>query len=339
MRIKLVIASDDADYAKHLSDYISRQYSDTIAVTLCMTRHRFQALLETQRFDVALIDPQLAEGLDLSSIGLPLVLEESNSHEEHNRTGISTITKYQRISAMVSEFLCGCAKASKYGAGANSEQACITAVWSPAGGVGKTTVALSYAAKKVSEGKQVLYLNLEPFSSVPAYFAQSGKSISAAFEMLGNGEGNVRMLIRGICQQDRGAGVAYFCRPENFDDMYALSAENIAELTTVCAGVTDELVIDMSCVCDWRTRKVFDLADRIFLVTDQSAASEVKIAQFTSQHNVFDSIKDKLVLIANKGASVSTRISGTIHNLPLVSSVDSTEVYKALSGSMELVPG
>ncbi|MCL2201722.1 MAG: hypothetical protein FWB75_07130, partial [Oscillospiraceae bacterium] len=200
---------------------------------------------------------------------------------------------------------------------------------------GKTTVALSYAAQKVAEGKQVLYLNLESFSSVPAYFAQTGKSISAVFEMLENSDGNVKMLIRGICQQDSGVGMAYFCRPENFDDMYALSAENIAELTSVCAGVTEELVIDMSCVCDRRTRKVFELADKVLLVTDPTATAQVKLSQFSTQHTVFESIKDKVVLVANKGAELGCEIAQAVWKLPFVQSANHTAVYKALSGSFE----
>jgi hypothetical protein len=154
--------------------------------------------------------------------------------------------------------------------------------------------------------------------------------------MLENSEGNVRMLIRGIRQQDSGVGVAYFRRPDNFDDMYALTAENIAELTIVCAGVTEELVIDMSCVCDWRTRKVFELAEKVLIVTDPTSTAEVKLSQFASQHTVFDSIKDKAVLIANKGASVSTTLTESVIPLPLVQSADPAAVYKTLSGKFEV---
>ena len=212
----------------------------------------------------------------------------------------------------------------------NSGRANITAVWSPAGGVGKTTVALALAAKKVIDGRQVLYLSLEHFSSVPAYFTDSGKSISAVFEMLESSEGNVRMLIRSVFRRDNG-GIAYFCRPDNFDDINILSTENIATLTSACAFNTDELIIDMSCVCDERTRQVFRLADKVLLVTDPTIAAQTKFSQFASQHDDFDKIKDKTALVANKGAAVDTPMTVGIISLPFVQSADHITVYKTLA--------
>ncbi|MCL2391202.1 MAG: hypothetical protein FWC66_01175 [Oscillospiraceae bacterium] len=335
MRTKLLIASADVGYAEHLSNYISEHYRSTIEVSMFRTQKSLADLPENQRFDAALFDVDLLEGFDTSRIVLPVLLVSEDAEESTGFENFETISKYQRISAIVSELLSKCAKITKYSGDPDSNNANITAVWSPSGGVGKTTVALSYAASRAAVGKRVLYLNLEPFSSVPAYFNDSGKSISAAFEMLENAQGNLQMLIRGICQQDREAGVAYFCRPENFDDMYALSSDNIAELTTVCAGVTEELVVDMSCVCDWRTRKVFELVDTIFIVTDKTTTAQVKLSQFLSQHNVFESIKEKVTLVANKGAAVSMEVDGAIWKLPWVSSSDPKTVYKTLSSCFE----
>jgi hypothetical protein len=149
--------------------------------------------------------------------------------------------------------------------------------------------------------------------------------------MLDGHEGNIKMLIRGIRQQDNGAGFSYLCRPDNFDDMYILSAENISVLIESCAEVSDELVIDMSCVCDIRNRRVFDLADRVLLVTDQSITAQTKLSQFTSQHNVFERIMAKSVLVANKGASTGNPPLGAVIRLPLVQSANASDVYKALS--------
>jgi len=334
MRIKLLVATCETDYAQHLSNHLSKHYADSIVVCMCRSRECLSEVLKTQKFDVALFEKDMFEDEDISLVNLPLMLtteEERQIAQDQSKL----IIKYQRISLIVAEIMSKCAKLSKYVKGLSNFRANITAVWSPAGGVGKTTVALSYAAKKVSEGKQVLYLNLESFSSVPAYFSETGRSISAVFEMLGDGEGNIKMLIRGICQQDSGVGVAYFCRPENFDDMYALSAENIGELTSVCASVTEELVIDMSCACDWRARKVFEHADKVLLVSDTTTTAKVKLSQFISQHNVFEGIKEKVVFVANKGAVIAQQTPEKIMNLPLVKATDPKAVYKTLSGSLE----
>jgi len=330
MKIKLLIATDETDYAEHLSDSIARHHADVITVSVCLSQDRMREMLEAQKFDAALLEASFAEGMDLSRITLPILLAEEGRALPVTTAKLKWVKKFQRISTMVSDVLELYAKVSGSGWDPDREKALVTAVWSPAGGVGKTTVALAYATKKHSEGKEVLYLDLEPFSSVPAYFDEMGKSISAVFEMLDNNEGNIKILIRGLRRQDNG-GVSYFCHPDNFDDMNVLSAENISALIKACAGVTEELVIDMSCVCDDRTRQVFKLADRILLVIDPANVSHFKLSQFTSQHEVFDSIKDKAIIVANKDAAVRESLTEEITFLPLVHTTDPTAVYRTLS--------
>ena len=357
MRIKLLIATCDNDYAGHLSNMISEHHADIIEVCVCSTAGCLRELLTAQRFDVALLAEELAGDADLRSIHLPLLLwaEGGDSLYEGSggggggaveqlgsipavsvprdraecARGMGRISKYQRISALVANMLEQYAKVSPDSRGYDSKRARITAVWSPAGGVGKTTVALAYAGKMASEGKQALYLNLEHFSSAPAYFHETGRSISSVFEMLEAHEGNVRILISGIrCQE---SGVSYFCRPDNFDDMNILSPENIAALVDTCSEMTDELIIDMSSVCGERERQVFDLADSVFIVTDSSSTAQAKLCQFSAQHNVFGRIKEKAVFIANRGAEIGAPLVDTIISLPFVQTADAVAVFKTLS--------
>ena len=332
MRVKLLIATTDADYAGHISSRISECHADVFDVSVCSLPERLQDTLSARKFDAALLEAPFAESADMQNIQLPLLLwSEDESIPDAAKT-LGIVRKYQRISTIAANVLEQYAKVSAGGCGFDPDKAHITAIWSSAGGVGKTTVALAYAAKKISEGKQVLYLNLEPFSSVPVYFSDSGKSISTVFEMLDNQEGNVRMLIQGIRRCSSEVGIAYFCRPDNFDDMNILSAENVAALIEACAGVTEELVIDMSCVCDERARQIFGVADLILLVTDTTTTAQTKLSQFTTQHHIFERIKDKTILVANKGAAVSEPLTDTIISLPYVQSADVTAVYSALSG-------
>lgn len=338
MRIKLAIATSETDYSEHLSSYISQHYSDIMDVIVCSTSNSLDDALAHHKFDAALLEQSFifeATEADLRVITLPLVLIGDTEEDTKPILELKGIRKYQRISSIVADLFEHLAKISKHSRNLISGKANITAFWSPSGGVGKTAVALAYAIRKSAEARQVLYLNLETFSSVPAYFYESGKSISTVFEMLESDEGDIKMIIRSICKQDQSVGVSYFCKPENFDDMHTLSADNIAELTSGCAGITEELVIDMSCACDWKARKIFELADQIMIVTDPSVTSEVKLLQFISQHNVFESISEKLTIIANKGAATEKVNDNAILHLPLITSNDPMEVCKMLSLSFE----
>ena len=330
MRIKLLIASDDADYTDHLSGYISEHHADIIEVSVCSVPERLKELLKAQDFDAALLEAPLIVGLDLSPISLPMLLWTDGGNAAAETAELTKINKYQRISSIAAGVLEHCAKQSPDTCGPNSARARITAVWSPAGGVGKTSVALALSAKMASERKNAMYLNLEHFSSLPTYFTETGKSISAVFEMLENSECNIRMLIKGLCRHDNG-GISYLCRPENYDDINILSGENVTVLVSACAGISDELIIDLPNVCDERTRRIFALADKVLLVIDQTPTARLKLSQFASQHNVFELIKDKAALVENKSSATGEQLTDAVLSLPLIQSADPQTIYKTLS--------
>jgi len=332
MKTQLLVATSDAEYAEHLSNMLSEHHSDVIDVSLCRSGEKLREQLKSRKYDVALLEEDMIWEGDLLSIRLPLVLWSENEFSSEVPDGIKKIRKYQRISSMVGEVLELYAKGLKNGCGPCSKRARITAVWSPMGGVGKTTVALAYAERKASEGKQSLYLDLQPFSSLGVYFAAAGRSISAVFEMIETEEGDAGMLMRSIKQQDSGSGISYFCRPENYDDMNILTPEGLTLLIETCAELTEDLVVDMSCLCDSCTQKIFELADRILLVTDASRSSQIKFSQFATQHNIFQHIRDKTTLIANRGARITDTLVDDVIYLPLVQSPDAVAVYKTLSG-------
>ena len=334
MKIKLLVATKDTDYSEHLSDVLSKDHSDVIEVSVCSTKERFHSLLDTQLFDSALLDPSMISSCDLKAIALPLLLWAKEDDTIDMPVGIKIIRKYQRISSLVGTILENYALVSSESSGTDLDRAYITAVWSPAGGVGKTTVSLAYAAKKVSDGKQVVYLNLEPFSSVPAFFSESGTSISTVFDLLESRSGNLKVLLKGILRLDSTAGIGYFCCPDNYDDINILSADDISVLITACSGVTDELVIDLPNICDSRSQKVFDLADNILLVTDPSPTAKSKLSQFVSQHNTFERIRSKTKIVANKGASPGSQPADCSLSLPLLHAADEPAVYRTLAAGM-----
>lgn len=329
MKIRLLIATADKDYTDHLSNTISKRYADTLELSICTSAERLSDLTAAGKYDAALLEPDFISAVAPGSIIVPFVLVDELG-QGADSGNVKNIRKYQRISSMTGQVIESCAEAGRGPGGVDASKAQITAVWSPAGGTGKTTVALAYAASKASAGKQVVYLNLENFSSTPVYFPESGRSISKALEKL---ESNLQLFLLGIRQQDVGSGIMYFCGPENYDDICILTDEDIEKLITACATEVDELVIDLSSQIDKRVVKTFGMADKILLIADPSNASQVKINQFITQHNVFGQIQPKAVLVNNKNAaSQGAGISKTVM-LPYVQTGDPISVFKTLSGS------
>jgi MinD-like ATPase involved in chromosome partitioning or flagellar assembly len=333
MKIQLLIATSDKDYAEHLSGTLSEKYAETYEVTVCSALERLESLLSARTFDVALFGAEFAPTGELPKIRLPLLLWDGMESGGHSVQGIERIHKYQRISRISSEILESCANIatgmSEFG-GFGNGKANITAVWSPAGGVGKTTVALAYAAQKAADGGKATYLDLECFSSAHVYFPESGKSISTVFEKLNS---NAALLLKAIAQKDAGSGITYFAPPNNYDDMNELTEEDIETLVVAVSADSDELVVDLPSACDERCRKIFEKANAVFIVTDGSKTATLKLQQFATQHNLFERIRAKTVLVANRGAKAGDARFGRNVSLPPVSASDPVSVYKTLSGA------
>lgn len=328
MKIQLLMAINDSDYAEHLSQSLTEQYADMFEVSICSANDRLKELTDIRRFEVALLSPGLTEYTNLQMIQLPLLLWDGMTAITTQEEALKKIRKYQRISGIISEILAQYAEVSDGKGSFDDTQTHITAVWSPAGGCGKTTVAIAYAAQKVAAGRKTVYLDMEPFSSTDVYFTGKGKSIST---VLGKLESNVDILIQSIRQEDKGSGIYYFCKPENYDDINILTVEDIAALVKGCARGVEELVVDLSGACDEKVKYFLETADNVLLVVDATQNCQIKWEQFRTQNNLYEKLRSKLTLVANRNARVDASQAQQLVSLPIVQSNDPIVVYKTLS--------
>ena len=330
MKLKLLIATTDIDYAEHLSSYLSDKHSDTFDVSVASRQENFINMLNSSRYDVALLDSEFTTCTELGAIRLSFVLIHDSP--TFTSSDIHQMRKYQRISAMVGDILEIYARENPDSQGMGAIGGRVTAVWSPVGGVGKTTVALAYAANRVAQGKRSVYLNLENFASTHVYFSAGGKSISKALEKLDADESNSQMLMLGMRQQDSGSGIFYFNEPDNYDDMAILTSEDTENLIKACAAEADELVVDLSSNYNKNVQKIFEIANYIFIVADPSVTTQTKLCQFIGQGGTFEHMRAKLILVNNKGARSVDNSFENHFQLPVVPTTDPISVYKSLSG-------
>ena len=332
MKIQLLIASGDQDYVDHLCGVLADKYADVFEVRVYSSSAHLRSF-QSRGYDVAIVDMSFSLEDIVLPVRLMLQLWDGNAHEFTDDEITGKVKKYQRISSLVENILEQFAGIST-GAGVTSgERAQIVVSWSPAGGVGKTTVALAFATRRVADGKQTTYLDLEPFASTQVVFSHGGKSISNAFGRL---DQNIEILLRGIRQEDSGSGVAYYVPPENYDDMNLLTAEDFEALIMASARGVDVLVVDLPSVCDARVKIALELADTVLLVTDAGQMAQKKLETFMNQHDVFGIIHSKTVLVTNKGSRIPDICRESFDSsisLPYVNTDDVVTLYKSLSGN------
>ncbi len=325
MKIRILIAGSDTDYVEHLSQYLAEHDPELLEVSACTGAERAKELLAQHSFDAALLEADIAGAVDSHTVRLPLILSDSSDSLDPD---IIRVAKYQRISGIIRTLLERYAEVSTSTGSFNASRARITAVWSAAGGCGKTTVALAFAARCVSEGKRTAYLNLEPFSSTSVYFPPAGRSISTVFEKL---DSNVALLLQSIRQEDRESGILYFGAPDNYDDMNILTPKDLELLLGACAQDVDELVVDLGDGYNEKTRLLLEQAGSILYVMDGTCAGAAKWEQFRSQNDLYETLRPKLTVISNKGSGIRAKgLEGALQ-LPLVQSEDPVVVYKTLS--------
>lgn len=326
MKIRMILATTDKEYANRFAGGLTK-FIDQIDLSLCTNMEKLSGMVQHEQFDICLAEEEALKHFDSEQVKLTVLLWDSHAESTGEGRSLPKVRKYQRISSTASQVIRLFAEIAedKGGIGNSAE---ITVVWSPSGGCGKTMVAAAYAARAAKNGKNVTYLNLEHFASTKSLFPQEAISLSAAFEQMAS---NMALQLLSMRATDPATGIGYFGAPDNYDDINVFTEEYCLKIVDGAAEHSDEVVVDLSSVCDSRTRALFERATRILLVTDQSKFAEVKLNQFISQSNVFIKYKSKMTLIANKGAVVDPVEGLTPLRLPYFDSHSTAVIYNKLS--------
>lgn len=328
MKIQILVTIGDHEYREHLSKVLVEKYTEVFDVGVCSEPEKLTEMLGKHRYDVVLCDMVMVEHIMALPVKLRVVLCDGTEGWDRQLSGVKKVQKYQRISKIISEIMERLAEVSA-GSSFGGNRGHLTVCWSAAGGTGKTSVAMAYAAKRAAEGKKVAYMDLESFSSVPVYFKQPGKSISTVFEKL---DSNVELLLQSIRQQDADTGIYYFWYPDNYDDINVLTQEDVCTLTDACIGSVDELVVDLSGSYDIKTKKLLETADTVLMVVGKTATAQAKHEQFRTQNNIYKEIVSKMILVSNGGTCAEERNAAGNVRLPVVQSENPAIVFKTLSG-------
>lgn len=332
MKLQLLIATADKEYGDRLSSALFKHYAETIQANICTDIERWSQVISQNSYDAVLLDSDFLtyitayaqEEVTMKTSEILFISDVSmviGNRITESSAAVKKLQKYQRVSFLVQELLStSSVSAEKMG---NMK---LTVVWSPAGGTGKTTVALACAAKKTASNR-VVYLDLDYFSSVPVYFSSNNRGISWVFQQLD--EENAAIHLEGVAETDSATGITFFGPPDNYDDMNILTVEHLKTLLKSLSFIAEEVVIDLPSVCNEMSQTLFEEADKIMIVTDSSQSSKQKLQQFAVQHHIYSTFKNKITVVANKGCILHWE--GAQVKLPFVKATDDKVIFKTLA--------
>jgi cellulose biosynthesis protein BcsQ len=311
-RLRMVVADTDEAYLVSLSGFFTNTCSRRFQVSSFTDKSSLDRYLSenNEKIDIILINKELfSEHLSINKGSTVIFLTEGNCNAGFE--GCYSVNKYQHCERLAANII------KIYSENTYRDSVCsfgdkksrITAVFSPAGGTGKTTVSLCASIQCANKGLPVFYLNLEDFQSTPLYFdCGSGPNFSNFLYYLKNKDKNLDLRIEGFSSFDDDSNVRFFSPPESAVEINELTPGELSRLINELhkSERYEAVFIDMSSRLDRRSLAVFEGSDVILLVITQDEACMLKVKRLVDELNMLmkksnkSCIWDKVVIVLNR---------------------------------------
>lgn len=251
----LIICDREEAYARRLMDFINRR-GKTFEIYIFTTVKALLSYVNLPKADVVLIEEELWEDRIAAQVqGKILLLSEGTQVGEDS--GYPVVYKLQPAENIEKEIM-NCYAGERLGflpetvAEGNVK---FWAVFSPAGGCGKTMLSLALG-EYLSREKKVLYLNMECFGSLVSEKGYPGGMTDLLYYVKERKE-NLFMLLASLTENRRGMDCIF--PVDYYGDIISLTEGDISWLTGQLEKSSyDVIIFDIGCMAAW----VFGLLSR-----------------------------------------------------------------------------
>ena len=304
MKKKTVILADaDAEYLKRLSNYFMEK-SPQLELYIFTEQMLLMEYLATEKADILVVGEQFAneETAECENVSVKIVLSMSMEPVE----GFEVVKKYQKTESLLNDILL------KYAEGTGAEEAIkgsshtrVAAFYSPAGGTGKSVLALGMAAVSAKAGLKTLYLNLEEVDSVKYALGTTPGSLSDLLLALKTKGMNVGIKLASSVGQEALAGFYYVSGVESISEYGETDAADLARLVEAAKGQGeyDVVILDLSSGFSENTTGILEHADVIFVpvIPEEGAISKlIRLLDESNLHDIYNVLFKKMSLIVNR---------------------------------------
>ena len=310
MKIRLLILDEEKDYLDRLSKVFNFSYSDDIELYSFTQADLAAQEAKRFKFDVILV----SENSGFEPIERGVCFGYLTGRQDiDNIDGYKAIYKYQKVEQIYKDikelFVENFDGNLKNYSGGHF---CRTVLFTSAcGGTGTSTVAAGYALGLATNGKKVIYLNLNDFDSIQYYFDESknNRNMSDVIKAIKSRKNNLAILFQSYTEMSS-YGVAYFNKANTALDMVEFTMDEKLQLISILSngGNYDYVIIDMPFELTSAYQKLFDECSQIYLVSNSTDTSIVKTKQALEAIDIITRNKDnrlssKFALIYNTNSS------------------------------------
>lgn len=323
MILKIAIADSNNEYVQKMMSALEEY--DSLKLSVYTDKSALEQALSSKQFDVLLFDSSVYDGqIEVKKNTLAVMLLDEEVGVPEACRSFKKIRKYQRISRIYQQILELYAEISDDMSNvAGQKNVTKIAFYSPAGGVGKTTLALAAATKLAMQGYRCFYLNLEDIASEDCYLPQTApRGISEVAAFLGENI-NFTMKIQSLLQTKKD-NLYYLKHFDSPNDIYEMNADELVELIEQLekTGLFDVLILDMGVAVDGKTIAIFEAVEKVVLVERADAMAARKLTCFLEQAHIINEYHDKMRRVLNFDMG---RGSALASDIPLIGKINAAQ--------------
>lgn len=302
MAKNLIIADIHKEYVNRLSAYILKTYGNDYEIEVFHDKSQLKERIQRQKCEVLLLSPQLYDSeIYFKNIKLPIILIDDDQSVPYPDKFKWTINKYTRISTLLQYI-------DKEYEEVEKNRPIVYSFYAPAGGVGKTTMALATAIAYAKVGKRVLYINLEEMDSTGMFFDE--KDIVPKVLLEHPVEDIYDQILADRIKQDEQTHIMYLKRKCVDDKIQVKEQIDLLVERAIDNGIANIVIIDLSTSYSQLCQGITDISDYVILVSNAHTHAVYKLTQLLKETHLAFDLKEKLKLIVNqsKELNISTDI-------------------------------
>ncbi|MHB8062054.1 MAG: AAA family ATPase [Ruminiclostridium sp.] len=327
--IKLLILDDDDEYSFNLCNYLTHNYSEALLVNYYNISYKIEEWIKKIDPDIILIcEKYYNQVSNYFKKNLIILTTGTNSV---GLSDVSFIYKYKDANQIVGDIINIFTKAGNIITQTKDKITKTVAIYSAAGNVGKTSVAMGISTICSYLGLSVFYLNLEQFQSTSIFFSNNIEySISDIIYYAKENDKNLISKISTMSCKDAVSNVHYFKEPNNAFDIDELLPQDIKFIVDTMkeCGQYDLIVIDMGSQLNENNISLFQIADEIiYIFTDEEIClhktkifiDSINMLSNRFVHNTF--LAHKFLYVANKVSKQALQSEKSRFNQEILSKI------------------
>lgn len=295
---RIIIADTDINYIIPLQLKFVEDYFELVDLEIITDEDCFNELFSTpQQVDVLIVSEQLYEhSVQRHNISHIFLMTEQYEEDLTADLQVHNIFKYTSIKEIFNEIIGKSCEVFKIDSDTKQDTEIIL-VYSACGGVGKTTVAMGISACLTKNYKRVLYINAGHLQSFQRLLDnESPISSSDIYVKLSMPSNNVYADIKHVIRKELFSYVPPFkAALMSLGINYSLYKNLI--LSAKKSTDYDYIIVDADSTFDEDKAELFELSDKVIIVTEQTASSVYATNMLVS--NVTGINGEKYVFVCN----------------------------------------